>query len=113
MSTSVEDKIASMEQALQALEVKFTASLPEKIREIDAARTQFIAAPHSQDAYTLLYRLLHTLAGLAGTFNHTECGVKAKMLEFTIKPLLKGTVWSPKEVEDFSITVQSFVAEFG
>ncbi|MBC7405231.1 MAG: diguanylate cyclase [Cytophaga sp.] len=102
MEHNSDDKLANLQAALLALEVMFTAKLPSKLQEIEAALRQFIHNTNDSEALKVLHRLLHTMAGSAGTFGFPEMGVQARAFEDRVQPLLTGGVWSDIELNQFS-----------
>lgn len=93
---------SSLQAKLQALENLFREKLPSKIAEMDAALTRFLLNPQDHDALTLLHRLLHTMAGSAGTFGFPELGVDAREFEKRLKPLFDGEVWTKKTLSAYA-----------
>lgn len=71
----------SLHQKLRALEATFSARLPLRMKEIESALAQCQADPTSASAIATLHRLLHTLAGSAGTFGFSALGAHAHLLE--------------------------------
>lgn len=110
MENKVENKLDSLEAALRALEVMFISKLPAKLIEIEVALNQIVQNSKDTEALKLLHRLLHTMAGSAGTFGFPEMGLQAKALEIRIKPLLTDTRWSEAELEQFSLDVRNFLS---
>ncbi len=103
------NKEESLQKALHALEVMFAAKLPAKLKEIEAALNQFSQNPSDTDALTLLHRLLHTMAGSAGTFGFQEVGAQARLLEGRLKPLIKGASFIEAELNQFVHDVMSYL----
>ncbi|MDO8702139.1 MAG: diguanylate cyclase [Undibacterium sp.] len=110
MDENSDDKPDSLQVALRALEVMFTAKLPSKLLEIEEALNRFIQNTRDEEALTLLYRLLHTMAGSAGTFGFAEMGLQARAFEARLKPLLAGGVWNDIELSLFSNDVRSYLS---
>jgi len=77
---------------LQKLRDAFSATVPEKLNAIDilwlTVKQQGIG---NTDNTADLYRAVHSLAGSAGTFGHSELGQAARQLEQTIKQHLSDT----------------------
>lgn len=96
------DKADSLQKALHALEVMFAAKLPGKLLEIEIAFGQVCKHQTDKEALTLLHRLLHTMAGSAGTFGFDEVGSRARQLEGQLKRVLAGTLWTAGEFQRFS-----------
>ena len=103
------NKEESLQKALHALEVMFAAKLPAKLKEIETALNQFSQNPSDTDALTLLHRLLHTMAGSAGTFGFQEVGAQARLLEGRLKPLIKGASFIEAELNQFVNDVMSYL----
>ncbi|MBY0573114.1 MAG: diguanylate cyclase [Undibacterium sp.] len=103
------DNEDTLHAALRALSETFVARLPGKLNEIQSALEQFQSNSTQREHIALLHRLLHTMAGAAGTFGLPELGTKAKELEAKIKPLLSGTVWSAQEQQKFIQQVQFYL----
>ena len=110
MEQNSDDKLANLQAALLALEVMFTAKLPSKLQEIEAALRQFIHNTNDSEALKLLHRLLHTMAGSAGTFGFPEMGVQARAFEDRVQPLLAGGVWSDIELIQFSNDLEKYLS---
>lgn len=105
----MDEKSQRLQEALLALEIKFTEKLPSKLLEIEQALAPFVADPKDMQALVLLHRLLHTMAGSAGTFGFDELGAQARALESRLKALLAGTSWSAPELEQFSKDAHAYL----
>lgn len=110
MEQNSDDKLANLQAALLALEAMFTAKLPSKLQEIEAALRQFIQNTNDNEALKVLHRLLHTMAGSAGTFGFPEMGVQARAFEDRVQPLLAGGVWSDIELNQFSNDLEKYLS---
>lgn len=106
----MDEKSQRLQDALLALEIKFTEKLPSKLLEIEQALTQFVADSKDMQALILLHRLLHTMAGSAGTFGFDELGAQARTLESRLKTLLAGANWSAPELEQFSKDAHTYIS---
>lgn len=104
------DKADSLQKALHALEVMFAAKLPAKLAEIEAAFYQLAKQPTNKEALSLLHRLLHTMAGSAGTFGFDDVGTQARSLEARLKRALAGTLWEAGEFQRFSDEIIVYLA---
>ena len=110
MDEQKDDKVDSLEMALRALTVMFVEKLPGKLLEMETALNQLVQNKDDPETLNLLYRLLHTMAGSAGTFGFDEIGLEARALEARLKPLLAGGTWSDAELTQFSSDVSSYLA---
>ena len=84
------NKFTELKEKLKALEVMFAQRLPMRLREIDAALEQCAAEPANPAHAILLHRLLHSIAGTAGTFGYARLGERASSLEHDLAPFLEG-----------------------
>jgi diguanylate cyclase (GGDEF)-like protein len=107
---NLDNKSDTLEAALRALEAVFVLKLPAKLVEIEEALNQLVENSTDVDVSKLLHRLLHTMAGSAGTFGFPEMGLQAKELEARVKPLLTGGRWSDAELNEFSSDVRAYLA---
>ncbi|MES2047984.1 MAG: diguanylate cyclase [Pseudomonadota bacterium] len=110
MEDNADNKMDNLEAALHALEVMFISKLPAKLIEIEEALTELVQKSRDSEAIKLLHRLLHTMAGSAGTFGFPEMGLLAKELEARLKPLLADANWTDVELSDFAADVQTFLS---
>jgi diguanylate cyclase (GGDEF)-like protein len=107
----VTDKADSLQKALHALEVVFAAKLPSKLLEIETAFNQVVKQPTDKGALSLLHRLLHTMAGSAGTFGFDEVGMQARELEARLKSPLAGMSWRHADFQQFSDDLLSYLEQ--
>lgn len=104
------DKEKSLEEKLKVLEIMFLNKLPGRLEEITQALAQFVAAPHDKEALDLIHRLLHTMAGSAGTFGFDDVGEEARTYDNKLKALIAGAVWTEDDVANFNKEVTDYVA---
>ena len=90
----------SAQQQLQKLQTLFHEQLPAKLTEIEKAFTAYNQAPEDKKALDLLYRLIHNLAGTAGTFGAKQVTQEALLLDKLLKPLLNQPEIASKEILD-------------
>jgi diguanylate cyclase (GGDEF)-like protein len=112
----VTDRDEELNEAIRALGQLFVAKLPAKLAEIDAASRRFLLAPDDRENFVLLHRLLHTMAGSAGTFGFPEIGERARVLETQLKSYMGGEIWDATVIETFCLAVKaysSFVCDQG
>lgn len=98
-----------LNDALQALAQVYIAKLPSKLTEIEVASQRFQNDPSDRENFILLHRLLHTMAGSAGTFGFPEMGDQARDLEIELKRHISGEVWNTDQFKDFSNQVSTFL----
>lgn len=107
MSTGKEE----LEAAIRALGQLFVSKLPTKLAEIASANAAFLDNASDKDNVALLHRLLHTMAGSAGTFGFPEIGRKARGLESQLKSLMHGEVWDTARVKDFCTQIERYIQD--
>ena len=66
---------------LRILQEAFTTQLPDRLAGIRCAWTLVQASPENEVARHELYRLIHSLAGAAGTFGYQRLGTRARQIE--------------------------------
>jgi diguanylate cyclase (GGDEF)-like protein len=106
------DRDQELNDALKALAQVYIAKLPAKLEEIVVSTQQFQHDPSDRENYILLHRLLHTMAGSAGTFGFPQMGELARELEKTIKEFIFGKAWNSNQIIDFCQKVKDYVDEF-
>jgi HPt (histidine-containing phosphotransfer) domain-containing protein len=79
----------NLQEKLRAIEELFTERLPERLRELDAALSRCLNEPRQKEHCVTLHRVLHTLAGSAGTFGFVELGLRARKLEEAVNQLIR------------------------
>ncbi|WP_395007432.1 diguanylate cyclase [Undibacterium sp.] len=103
------DRDQELNDALKALTQVYAAKLPAKLEEIAAATRQFKSDLTDRENYILLHRLLHTMAGSAGTFGFPEMGESARVLEKKIKTFISGAAWDTLQVAEYCDQVDQYV----
>lgn len=104
------DRDQELNDALRALAQVYIAKLPSKIEELKVANQRFQINPSDRENYILLHRLLHTMAGSAGTFGFPEMGEAARELEAKIKEYISGQPWEAFRIKDFSDQIERYLA---
>ena len=105
------DRDQELNDALKALAQVYLAKLPAKLEEIAAATRQFRVDATDRENYILLHRLLHTMAGSAGTFGFPEMGESARELEKKIKEYIAGDAWTPSQITEFCSQVDQYLEQ--
>lgn len=97
----------SFQDRLQAMQEKFTESLPGRLLEINQAWEQVQSSHGKQESLEFLHRLVHTLTGSAGTFGYQKLSVDLRALEI----LLKGVIHSPETygLDEIRMQIQSML----
>jgi HPt (histidine-containing phosphotransfer) domain-containing protein len=75
---------------LAQLNAAFGAGLPKRLNDIEAAMQAFLRDPGDTSHLASLHKLLHSLAGSAGTFGFDELGKCARRFEYRCDPWLEG-----------------------
>ncbi len=81
MSAGAPQPSLSFEERFAALRRDWRSQLPPKLAEASALMAACRAAPQDDARLADLHRLLHTLAGSAGTFGLDDLGARARAVE--------------------------------
>ncbi|MBC3880717.1 diguanylate cyclase [Undibacterium sp. LX40W] len=100
-----------LEAAIRALGQVFISKLPGKLAEIEDAKDAFLRDPNNKEHEALLHRLLHTMAGSAGTFGFPDMGTKARALESQLKSYMQGEAWDSSQIQEFCQHVEKYIQE--
>lgn len=76
------------QQALQQLRADFARQVPDRLREAQDRLQECLATPGDDAPLRELHRVIHKLAGSAGTFGMRELGERARALEEVLDTLL-------------------------
>ena len=93
---------------LKALQTGFGLKLPGRLVAIDAALQDCRDQPQQQEHLETLHRLLHTLAGSAGTFGYDALGVRAREFEQDVKGWLAAQRWSERDFDRLALLLPEF-----
>jgi chemotaxis protein histidine kinase CheA len=80
--------MAAFQERLRALQRDWRAQLPQRLQEAREQLAACRAAPQDAHALQVLHRMLHTLAGSAGSFGEPELGRQAREIEHGLQRLL-------------------------
>ena len=95
---------------LRALEAVFSERLPERLAEIGAALALCVEHAFRQAQHVaVLHRLLHTLAGSAGTFGFVELGVRARACEHALDAVMAGDAPNEHAAMHFAEDAREFL----
>ena len=78
----------------------FRSKLPARFEKMNAAFAQCTPERGSEEHWTELQRLLHSLGGTAGTFGLAELGTQASMIEHQIQARLAVQHWQAADLDD-------------
>ena len=106
---ATEKNVPSLAEKLSALEAAFEARLPGKLSEIDGALSESLRLSSDKKSLQALHRLLHTMAGSAGTFGFVAMGSRARELESQINTLLSEADINDDCVMLFGRNVKAFL----
>jgi HPt (histidine-containing phosphotransfer) domain-containing protein len=80
---------SELQQALEQFRAQFAASLPERLAEARERLASCRAAPGDDERLRALHRVLHRLAGSAGTFGMPDLGAASRAIEEELEVLLE------------------------
>jgi diguanylate cyclase (GGDEF)-like protein len=117
-------KTAELQNKLKALEQMFAERLPTRLKEIEDAMAAALAGPNdangaenanananaNADAVAQLHRLLHSIAGTAGTFGFVELGERARLLENALAPVIAGGPKAVQEMQTLQPAMRAFLS---
>lgn len=99
-----------LQEKLRLLEAKFTEGLADRFAQMQASMEKALQdgldQAEIQAELTVLHRLLHTLAGSAGTFGFEGLGLAACQLENRLKELLEVGNISKRMLQHFAEQLQ-------
>lgn len=79
---------ADLQQALDLFRAQFAEQLPARLAEASDLLQACLAHPDSDDPLQALHRVLHRLAGSAGTFGMPAFGDACRAIEDALEALL-------------------------
>jgi chemotaxis protein histidine kinase CheA len=98
---------ADFEAVLRQFRAEFTQQLPERLQDAQDRLRDCLADPLDDERLRELHRVLHRLAGSAGTFGHAQLGEDARAIEDLLDALLLRT---PRGTDDFAPVAQRLEA---
>lgn len=78
----------SFQERFAALGREWRAQLPARLADVQSRSAACRCAPDDAGALEELHRLVHTLAGSAGTFGLDELSVRARAMEHELEDLM-------------------------
>jgi len=101
------------EQTLRQLSQVFASELPNRLAEVEAA----LEACRDPQAYgqsvQTLHRLLHTLAGSAGTFGYPEIGLRFRTLQATAAQWKEAGMPAQEDINAMAVALDGVRQEVG
>jgi HPt (histidine-containing phosphotransfer) domain-containing protein len=96
-----------LQQALDLFRSQFAEHLPARLAEARAALDAWRTEPGSDERLRALHRVLHRLAGSAGTFGMPALGDAARAIELQLDALLERTQRGSADVEAIAAQVEA------
>lgn len=84
---------------------QFAEQLPARLAELRTCLAAWQAAPEDDGALAALYRVVHRLAGSAGTFGMPAFGEACRAAEMRLDAMREQTARSPDEVAQVAAQV--------
>ena len=96
-----------LQQALDLFRAQFAEQLPARLAEAAQGLEACLAHPDDDDRLRELHRVLHRLAGSAGTFGMPEFGAACRVIEDMLEALLAR---HPRGRDDFGAVERALAA---
>ncbi len=90
----------AVQARVEMLAQAFRSKLPARFDKMNAAFAQCTLDQSSEEHWTELHRLLHSLNGAAGTFGCADLGTEASVIEHLIKDRMAAGAWQPNDLDD-------------
>lgn len=107
---SAPDLPSDFEQAIALFRAQFAQSLPERMAEVHACLAACLAAPQEQAPLKDLHRVLHRLAGSAGTFGMPAFGDACRAIEARLESLMEQPERTLADYEDARRAIEGLEA---
>lgn len=105
--------MAAFQEKFRALQQDWQALLPARLQEAGERLQACRQRPHDTQAVADLHRLLHTLAGSAGTFGFAAIGERAKAAENELEPLLASVSRTAADFDAVARAVEGLTSTAG
>ncbi len=96
------DDDKAVQAKVDVLAKVFLGRLPVRYEKINATFALCRANPAGDDNWHELHRLLHSLAGAAGTFGCDDLGEQARLIEMLLQDLINEPVRSESDIDDIA-----------
>lgn len=87
-----------LQEKLNALNALFASKIHDRFGEIGKAMQRCLDDVPNIAHLTELHRLLHSLAGSAGTFGFDGVGLLAREIESHVTPLVANAMWNAEDL---------------
>lgn len=99
-----------LQQALDLFRAQFAEQLPARMAEVENALAAWRGVPSDDDALRALHRVLHRLAGSAGTFGMPAFGDACRAIELQLDEVLARSGRSDADVEPVARAIRALEA---
>jgi two-component system OmpR family response regulator len=99
-----------LETKLQEFHLKFAQTLPQQLDDIRQALGRCTGGQIDHAHFAELYRLLHSLSGLAGTVGHAEISNRVHEIELQARGLTAKASLAPGDIAQMTDELESFLA---
>lgn len=99
-----------MLEKLKKLQAMYGEKLPLRLAEFDAALQACRDQPFDRGEVETLHRLLHTMAGSAGSFGYDALGLRAREFEQQVKGWLTAGTWSERDFDRLALLLPQLQA---
>jgi len=96
---------ADFQQALDLFRAQFAQQLPARLAEVQQCLQDWRGEPSSTEGLRALHRVLHRLAGSAGTFGRPAFGQACREIELNLERLLARPARTGQDVEQVAHTI--------
>ena len=110
MSASSSPLPPDLQQALDLFRAQFAEQLPARLAELHERLAAWQAEPASDERLRDLHRVLHRLAGSAGTFGMPAFGEACRAIELALDDLQLQAARSPADVARVAAQVAALEA---
>ena len=113
MSASSSPLPADLQQALDLFRAQFAEQLPVRLSELRERLAEWQEQPASNARLRDLHRVLHRLAGSAGTFGMPAFGEACRAIELRLEDLEARAARPPAEVVQVAADIEALEALVG
>ncbi|HZY20253.1 MAG TPA: Hpt domain-containing protein [Ramlibacter sp.] len=97
----------SFQERMRLLQIDWQAQLPGRLEEAHRLLITCASSPDDAPAMEALHRLMHTLAGSAGTFGLAEFGLRARAIEDELDRLMAKARRSTADFGGVAVALQA------
>ena len=110
MSASSSPLPDDLQQALALFRAQFAEQLPARLSEVGDRLVAWQADPSDNDRLRELHRVVHRLAGSAGTFGMPAFGEACRAIELQLEELQARSDRSPADVAHIAVAIAGLEA---